>query len=126
MTIYQHPWGSLACHGRCYPMTEDRHFKWSPDPQCIWLYIGLNPGLLCSKVSVLPLDHSWCACSGYILGTIRCIKLLLCRYFSWRLYMTLCNIIVWPGWNLWPLTLGFASMFSAAIFETCLSYHKDI
>ena len=54
-------------------MTENRHFKWSSEPQCICLYLGLNLCPLCSYVSVLPTRPQWqmslCGYSGYALGT---------------------------------------------------------
>ena len=38
-------------------MTEDAHFKWSSEPLCICLYLGLNPRPLSS--SVLPARPQW-------------------------------------------------------------------
>ena len=40
-------------------MTEDCHFKSSPEPLCIPLYLGLNPRPLSSYVSVLPTSPQW-------------------------------------------------------------------
>ena len=34
-------------------MTEDRHYKWSSEPLCICLYLGLNPRPLCSRLIIL-------------------------------------------------------------------------
>ena len=36
-------------------MTEDRHFKWSSEPLCIYLYLGLNIGFL--DADPLPRDE---------------------------------------------------------------------
>ena len=40
-------------------MTEDLHFKWSSEPLCICLYLGLSPRPLCSKAGVLPTRPQW-------------------------------------------------------------------
>ena len=40
-------------------MTEDGHFKWSSEPLCICLYLGLNPRPQCSWGSVLPTSSQW-------------------------------------------------------------------
>ena len=40
-------------------MTEYHHVKWSSEPLCISLYLGLNPHPLSSKTSVLPARQQW-------------------------------------------------------------------
>ena len=49
-------------------MTEDRHFKWSYEPLCFCLYLGLNPHPLCSWASVLTTRPQWQMRSFELIG----------------------------------------------------------
>ena len=80
-------------------MTEVRHFKWSSEPLCICLYLGLNPGS--SIVQGFVQGRGQCRVNhwSYTVGTLTGVKRDLGPV------LPVVNIPIHPG-------MDFTSMFS--------------
>ena len=103
MTIYQRPWGSLTCHWGKDPMTEDRHFKWSSEPLCICLYLGLTRVLWVPRQVCYPLGHSGIQCLYCHVQTMKLDKGKHSFITLGRIYNVLCFNIT-RGW-IWQKSL---------------------